>query len=138
MRRALLLSGILFLAILLLPSCSAIPINVQDTHSDAPRDLSPKVKDGDLAELVAGNNEFAFALYQKLFSGDENLFYSPYSISAALAMTYAGAKNRTADQMARALHFTLPQERLHPAFNKLALELASRAEAEGLKPGQAF
>ncbi|MGB7538041.1 MAG: serpin family protein [Anaerolineales bacterium] len=138
MRRFLFLSGILLSAILLLPSCSAIPVTAQDTHSDVPRDLSPKVKDSDLAELVAGNNDFAFALYQQLFSGDENLFYSPYSISTALAMTYAGASNRTADQMAQALHYTLPQERLHPAFNKLALELAGRAEAEGLKPGQAF
>jgi serpin B len=138
MRRILLLSCILLSAILLLPSCSAIPVNAQAAHSDVPRDLSPKVKDSDLAELVAGNNDFAFALYQQLSSGNENLFYSPYSISTALAITYAGARNRTADQMAQALHYTLPPERLHPAFNRLALELASRAEAEGLNPGQAF
>src|SRR5262249_19657250 len=44
------------------------------------------------------------------------LFFSPYSISTALAMTYAGAREQTAAEMARTLHFTLVPERLHPAF----------------------
>jgi serpin B len=53
------------------------------------------------------------------------MFYSPYSISTALAMIYAGAAGDTEQQMSDALHFTLPQQQLHPAFNKLALELAN-------------
>jgi serpin B len=92
----------------------------------------------DLAELVSGNNEFSFALYHQLTSGDGNLFYSPYSISIALAMTYAGASGDTAGQMAEALYFPLPAERLHPAFDALALALESRSQVEGLKPGEAF
>ena len=42
-------------------------------------------------------------------------------------MLYAGARNQTAAQMATALHFTLPPERLHPAFNALDLALAAPA-----------
>ncbi|UCF85370.1 MAG: hypothetical protein JSV50_06955, partial [Desulfobacteraceae bacterium] len=39
--------------------------------------------------VVQGNNKFALDLYSKLQSQDGNLFFSPYSISTALAMTYA-------------------------------------------------
>ena len=70
-------------------------------------------------ELVAGNNAFAFDLYQQLSGKQGNLFYSPYSISTALAMTYAGARGETAQQMAAALHYDLSQEDLHAAFNVL-------------------
>jgi serpin B len=66
--------------------------------------------------LVQDNSAFAFDLYHKLRSGEGNLFFSPYSISAALAMTYAGARANTEKQMAKALRFSLDQEKLHPAF----------------------
>jgi serpin B len=71
------------------------------------------------ADLVAGNNMFAIDLYQAIRSEDGNLFYSPYSIETALGMTYAGARGETAQQMAQALHFSLSQEQLHPAFGGL-------------------
>ena len=80
---------------------------------------SPDVPDEELAELVAGNNAFAFDLYRQLRAEEEgNFFYSPYSISLALAMTYAGARNETEQQMADALDFTLSQDRVHPAFKR--------------------
>jgi serpin B len=136
MKRTIQFAGILIFTMSILSSCS--PSSGGEAQSDLPRDLSPQVSDPDLAELVGGNNGFAFDLYRQISSDDGNLFYSPYSISIALAMTYAGANNQTADQMATALHFTLPQEKLHPAFNKLALELDSRSKAERVKPDQAF
>ncbi|MGB8646944.1 MAG: serpin family protein [Anaerolineae bacterium] len=92
----------------------------------------------DLAELAAGNNAFAFDLYQRLSKGDGNLFYSPYSISLALAMTYAGAQGNTAQQMANTLHYTLPQNHLHPAFNSLDRALASRGQGAQGKDGKGF
>ncbi|HXZ30126.1 MAG TPA: serpin family protein, partial [Dehalococcoidia bacterium] len=61
----------------------------------------------DQALLVEGNNAFAFDLYQALKGQEGNLLCSPYSISLALAMTYAGARNETADQMADTLHLLL-------------------------------
>jgi serpin B len=98
-------------------------------QSAAERITSPAVPDADLGELVAGNTAFAFDLYQALRDQPGNLFYSPYSISLALAMTYAGARGETQRQMADTLSFTLPDDRLHPAFNALDLEFASRGEA---------
>ena len=111
----------------------------QSVQSDKERVTSPNVSAPDLADLVNGNSAFAFGLYHFLREEkDGNLFYSPYSISLALAMTYAGARGETAQQMADTLHFTLPQDRLHPAFNSLDLELASRGEGAQGKDSKGF
>lgn len=66
--------------------------------------------------LIRGNNAFAVDLYKALKDGDGNLFFSPLSVSTALAMTYAGARNETAAQMRKALEFQLADAELHPAF----------------------
>jgi serpin B len=94
---------------------------------------SPSVLEEDLVQPTQGNNAFAVALYQKMRSGDGNLFFSPYSISLALVMAYAGARGDTEKQMAEALHFTLPQDRLHPAMNALDQEITSYAQANNNK-----
>jgi serpin B len=78
----------------------------------------------DQAALVRGNSEFAFDLYARLRSERKgNLLFSPYSISTALGMTYAGARGDTAKEMAKTLHFSLESKRLHPAFKNLILDL---------------
>ena len=86
-------------------------------------DNSPNATAEELAELADGNRAFAFDLYRTLAEEDGNLFYSPYSISLALAMTYAGARGETEGQMADTLYFTLPQDRLHSAFNAMDAHL---------------
>ena len=73
----------------------------------------------DQAEAVKGSNAFAVDLYGRLSAQPGNLFFSPESISTAFAMTYAGAHGQTATEMARVFHYTLPPERLHPAFGAL-------------------
>lgn len=74
---------------------------------------------GPVTDIVDGNNEFAVSLFARLREQRGNLFYSPYSLSTALAMTYAGARGQTAEEMAKTLHFTAPPERLHRAFHEL-------------------
>ncbi len=78
--------------------------------------------------VVQGNTEFALDLYQQLRTREGNLFFSPYSISTALAIAYAGARGETARQMARALHFLLEDEQLHPAFARLEARLVEVQE----------
>jgi serpin B len=110
--------------------------NVKESTSQATP--VPGGGQGDVAALVQGNSAFAFALYQALKDQDGNLFFSPYSISQALAMTYAGARAETEQQMARTLHFDLPQDRLYPAFKSLDQELAQRGQGAQGKDGEGF
>ena len=91
-------------------------------ESNRARERNPGVSDADITTLVDGNNAFALDVYQALRSQGDNLILSPFSISLALAMTYAGARGETEAQMAQALHFSA-QEQLHPAFNALDLAL---------------
>jgi serpin B len=97
------------------------------------RAAEPAAKDPAVAGVVKGNNEFAFDLYRQLGKADKdgNLFFSPESISTALAMTYAGARGDTADEMAKALHFTLPRNLLHPGFAALQKELNGAEKKRG-------
>ena len=81
---------------------------------------------------------FAFRLYQSLRSNNGNIFYSPWSISEALAMTYAGASGDTEKNMATAMNFTLPQDRLHPAFNYIDLQLKQRGQGAKGKDEKGF
>lgn len=81
------------------------------------------VGEKELGVLVADNTAFACDLYQRLRSEEGNLFLSPYSITTALAVTYAGAEGETEKQMARVLHFDLPEQRLHAACAALAEKL---------------
>lgn len=88
----------------------------------------------DVRAVVEGNNRFALDLYGRLRSGRPgNLFFSPGSLSTALAMTYAGARGQTAEQMAEVLHFRLPQEKLHPAFTALQETWDAQGEKAGYK-----
>ena len=132
------------------PKQSATPDNTPETSDATGSNLSqpqernpaaipatarrqqPSASEGDVAKLSDNNNAFAFDLYHALTTADEskggNLFYSPYSISSALAMTYAGARGDTEAQMANALRFFTPQDPLHPAFNALHHQLTSQPE----------
>lgn len=93
---------------------------------------------GTASELVQGNTTFALELYQALRQGEGNLLYSPYSISQALVMTYAGAGGDTARQMAEVLHLTPPDEALFTAFRTLDEQLAERGGRARGMDGEGF
>lgn len=94
-------------------------------ESNKSRDKNPQIAEDDLPTLVDGNNAFALDIYNALRSENGNLILSPYSMSLALAMTYAGARGDTESQMAQAMHYQ-PQAQLHPAFNALDLALEKK------------
>ena len=106
--------------------------------SDVGRDLAPDIDGEDFATLIEGNTRFAFDLYQGLAADEGNLFFSPHSISVALAMVHAGARGNTHAEIAEALSFRLGEPALHEAFNALDLALASRGEGASGRDGEPF
>jgi len=89
-------------------------------------------------EVVNANNQFAFDLYSELDKSEQgNIFYSPYSISAALAMTYEGAKGQTADEMKSVFHF--PEKNiLRPNFAKIYSDINKENKNYELKTSNAL
>lgn len=110
--------------------CTGKPTtDVADSNSAKPANVD-LAKPEDKAAVVAANNQFALDLFGRLDKKD-NLFFSPASISTALAMTYAGAVGPTAEQMAKVLHFQLDANRLHPAFAALLWEMKGQGKPGG-------
>ena len=109
------------------------PYTASDLQSAVRRDTDPDVSPSMVSQLVASNNRFAFDLFHAVAQREGNLFFSPFSISTALAMTYAGARGETAEQMANVLHYTLPQAQLHPAYNAINLHLMETDEEQGFE-----
>ena len=103
MKRLLLVLG----AVLLFAGAAGVGWYVLVRESPPPVEWSE-----DMQTVADGNNRFALDLYAKLAADEQhkgkNLFFSPYSVHTALAMTATGAKGNTRDQMVKVLH--LPAE----------------------------
>jgi serpin B len=111
-------------------------VQASEQPTESPAESLPQEDEGSLTDsqrLVRGNTAFAFDLYARLCVGEGNLFFSPYSVSTALVMTYAGAREDTARKMADTLHFSMAPERLHPAFAELQAGLNKVQEAGNVK-----
>jgi serpin B len=81
-----------------------------------------------------GGVSFAWRLYDRLSSqSTQNLLFSPYSVSSALAMTYAGARGETAEQMAQTLNLDPDPNEVAHSFGSIAHLIttdARKADAE--------
>jgi serpin B len=87
----------------------------------------------DVQAVSTANNQLGFDLYGQLRTQDGNLFLSPYSIDKTLAMTYAGARGATAQEMAAVLHLGPGQDRAHRAFLEMRKLLNQGAGGRGVQ-----
>jgi serpin B len=82
-----------------------------------------------VSAVIKANNMFAFDLYQEISPREGNLFFSPYSISSALAMTYEGAGGETAEAIRDVFHFP-ETEVLRNGYARLYNEMRAVKEYE--------
>jgi serpin B len=88
-----------------------------------------KVSAANVSALVNANSQFAFDLLKQInaTAGADNIFLSPYSVSSALAMAYAGSRNATQKQMAAVLHFNMPDAGLLDGSSALLAQTRAAA-----------
>jgi serpin B len=104
------------ICICLLTALSVLAVEIK---ADTGSEINP-----DLKAVTEANTAFALELYGQLRTGEGNLFFSPFSVSTALAMTYGGAHGETQKQMAHTLHFnTSAGMTLHNDFATLLTDL---------------
>ena len=125
------------LAALLVFNCVNDPVNTNrveqgdgkflTARSSESRDVIP-ASDSRVAEQAKSINQFASRMYKQLVEENKNLFFSPYSITAALGMTDGGAAGETDKQIRNALQVTLTGEDFHAALNGLDRSLAAHSE----------
>src|ERR1700712_2355235 len=141
-----------------MPSCTrgALPMllaalvsgcsSAAGTSSDEPKLIKSAVArsampSGDnVPALGSSNRAFAFDLYHQLAAESQgtNLLFSPYSISTAFAMTYAGARGTTESEIKTVMHYDLEGPALHEAFNATDVALQSRAQGQAGVDGSPF
>ncbi len=105
--------AIALVAVLVLTGC-AVPDGTSPGMQDITADDSMAVPEG-IKETADANNQFALELYSNL-NKEGNVFFSPYSISTALAMTYEGTRGETSEQIADVFHFNEDDETRRSSF----------------------
>lgn len=149
-------SIIIFLAVILSSACSALPepddIDIDDVATDEEiteevsflrselgREPNPDVSFEETRALALDNAAFALLFYDQIRSENENIIFSPLSLSIALSMTMAGAEAGTLEGMLAALQLSLPDSDVHPAFNALLQEIEdSQSELSDDMEGNEF
>ena len=100
--------------------------------------LSPVASAQEINSVIKANNQFAFDLYSKYRSKEGNVFYSPYSISSALAMTYEGARGTTAEEMRAVFHFPQDASIRRDSFLKINQQINKKDKKYALSTANAL
>lgn len=92
-----------------------------------------------ISAVVNANNQFAFELYSELKNTEtRNIFFSPYSISTSLTMTYEGARGQTADEMQSVLHIPEDPNIRRPGFAKIINQINKEDKSYQLNTANAL
>ncbi len=149
------LISLIFISLLSLSACNAIVDDGDNVNMDGgdeesaieggyvksnlARETSPQVDPAQVKALADANTDFALSFYDQIKNEDENIIFSPFSLSLALSMALAGAENVTESEMMDALQLTLSEDEVHPAYNALLLAIeASQEETQEGSEGSNF
>jgi serine protease inhibitor len=105
----------------------------EELKSSVSRDENPDISADSFTIFMDSNTNFALKLYRALALDSEptdNLVFSPFSISTALAMTWAGSSGETEQEMAEVLNFSFDQETTHAGFNKLIASMEAKGTGD--------
>jgi serpin B len=91
-----------------------------------------------IGQAVNGSNQFAFDFFSEISDEDGNIFFSPYSISVALAMTYEGVRGQTAEEMQSVMHFPETDIVRRSAFAALHNQINNNSNEYALSTGNAL
>lgn len=97
--------------------------------SNLARELNPSINHDQLQTLAEDNRAFAISFYQLAREEDENIIFSPLSLSLALSMALEGAESTTEQAMLNGLNLSLPKQRIHPGFNALLRSIEDSGKA---------
>ncbi len=105
-----------------------------------PAPPQPNWNAGSANPYADASNLFGYSLYGELSkaSGNGNLVFSPYSISSAMTIAYEGARGKTADEMAAAMHLPSDKETLRSSFAGLYGKLNSAGSGAELRAANAI
>jgi serpin B len=109
-------------------STPAAIAGIHELRSTVNRAAAESATADDIARVVAGDNHLALAMYHALPETNPQLanvgfIFSPYSISSAFSMVYAGARGQTASQMGSTLGAGAELDAWHAGRNALELGL---------------
>jgi len=132
-RNLVLTSGAALLATAALVACGGSESGSEgEAEQQARVERQITERTAELAPVVDGNNSFAWSLYDVLRAEPGNRFFSPFSLYAALSMTYGGARGETATQMHDVLFIGDDDAQHHTGLGALMRDL------NGDKEGRAY
>ncbi|MBS7617293.1 serpin family protein [Candidatus Bathyarchaeota archaeon] len=137
MDRKILAIGIMLLIITITVVEGVLFLFPYEPKNPPKADDSGSTQEG-IQNVVNANNQFAFDLYSELSKTERgNIFFSPYSIFSAIAMTYEGARGQTADEIKSVFHF--PEiSILRSNFAAIYNSINRKTDAYELKTGNAL
>jgi serpin B len=101
------------------PSAATAGQDIEDEQVDPADAFIPAKIEADGKRIVDGLNRFGSEIYSKMMGEKGDLAISPASISTAFGLAYAGARGKTADDIAATLHYPTDIADFHKSYGQL-------------------